>query len=227
MAEPKDPDSLGSKDESEKTEDVGEPHIASSVDHSSDSSPVEKKEEKQPEEERRNEGVLIDKTELEEQLGKISLKDSPEKEDHQEPCCAEIQCTPPLRTVKEKDIDNCIYHLKWIVWYDRRAPIVTQNENGPCPLIAISNILSLRGKIVLPSVMELITANQLMEYIGDMILQNVPKVSTTYYMSLELVEKSVAKPKHMRIYSNHIFWRSDKCLCSVGTGKFLVSNSRD
>jgi len=173
------------------TEDVGEPYIASSL----DSGPLEKEEE----EDRSN----VDRTEIEGQLEKISLKASPEEEDYQEDCRREFDCTPPLKPVQEvdsapplrsveevdstsqlkpvqeKDIDNCIYHLKWIMWHDKKTPIVTQNENGPCPLIAISNILLLRGKIILPSVMEIITAKELMDYIGDMILQNVPKVSTT------------------------------------------------
>jgi hypothetical protein len=175
----------------EKTEDVGEPNIALSL----DSGPPEKKEE----EERGN----VDKTEIEEQLENISLQASPEEEDNQEDFCTEFECSPPLKAVQEvdskpplravqeadsasplkpvqeKDIDNCIYHLKWIMWHDKKTPIVTQNENGPCPLIAISNILLLRGKIIIPSVLEIITAKQLMDYIGDMILQNVPKVSTT------------------------------------------------
>ena len=222
----------------QKTEDVDEPYIASL-----DSGPLEKKEE----EERGN----VDRTEIEEQLEKISLKASPDEEGYQEDSCREFDCTPPLKPVQEvdctpplkpvqeadctpplkpvqevdgtpplkpvqevdctpplkpvqeddctpplrsvkevgsasplkpiqeKDIDNCIYHLKWIMWHDKKTPIVTQNENGPCPLIAISNILLLRGKIILPSVMEIITAKQLMDYIGDMILQNVPKVSVS------------------------------------------------
>jgi len=91
----------------------------------------------------------------------------------------EVDSTSQLKPVQEKDIDNCIYHLKWIMWHEKKTPIVTQNANGPCPLIAISNILLLRGKIILPSVMEIITAKELMDYIGDMILQNVPKVSIT------------------------------------------------
>jgi len=184
------------------TEDVGEPYIASTL----DSGPLEKEEE----EDRGN----VDRTEIEGQLEKISLKALPEEEDYQEDCCREFDCAPPLKPVQEvdctppvqsvqevdstpplrsvqevdsasqlkpvqeKDIDNCIYHLKWIMWHDKKTPIVTQNENGPCPLIAISNILLLRGKIILPSVMEIITAKELMDYIGDMILQNVPKVST-------------------------------------------------
>jgi len=197
------------------TEDVGEPYVASSL----DSGLLEKEEE----EDREN----VDRTEIEGRLEKTSLKASPEKEDYQEACCREIDCTPPLKPVQEvdctpplkpvqevdstpplkpvqevdstpplkpvqevdstsqlkpvqeRDIDNCIYHLKWIMWHEKKIPIVTQNENGPCPLIAISNILLLRGKIILPSVMEIVTAKELMDYIGDMILQNVPKVSTT------------------------------------------------
>lgn len=67
------------------------------------------------------------------------------------------------------------YHLKWIKWKGNKCPIVTQNENGPCPLIAIINVLLMKGRLRLPSMMEVITANQLMEYLGDCILENIPK----------------------------------------------------
>ncbi|PNF28410.1 Ubiquitin carboxyl-terminal hydrolase MINDY-1 [Cryptotermes secundus] len=171
MAEPEDADRQGPQGESQEAEDVGEPHIATSLDCSSHSSPLKKREE----EERGNVDSVADRAEIEEWLGEISVRDSPEDENCKEPCCTDIDASPSLKAVKKKDIDECIYHLKWIMWHERKAPIVTQNENGPCPLIAISNILLLRGKIILPTVMEIITAKQLMEYIGDMILQNVPK----------------------------------------------------
>ena len=32
----------------------------------------------------------------------------------------------------------------------RTFPILMQNENGPCPLIAIANVLSLRGDFEIP-----------------------------------------------------------------------------
>ncbi|XP_022258283.1 ubiquitin carboxyl-terminal hydrolase MINDY-1-like, partial [Limulus polyphemus] len=67
------------------------------------------------------------------------------------------------------------YHIKWIDWKDKKVPVITQNENGPCPLIAIMNVLILKGKITLPSMVEIITAGQLMEYLGDCILENMPK----------------------------------------------------
>lgn len=38
------------------------------------------------------------------------------------------------------------YCVKWISWKGERTPVVTQSENGPCPLLAIINILLLQWK---------------------------------------------------------------------------------
>lgn len=68
------------------------------------------------------------------------------------------------------------YHLKWINWMSAKTPIVTQNLNGPCPLLAIINVMILKRRIQLPPMMDVITDDQLMEYLGDCILNSVPKV---------------------------------------------------
>ncbi|XP_075714055.1 ubiquitin carboxyl-terminal hydrolase MINDY-2 [Rhinoderma darwinii] len=68
-----------------------------------------------------------------------------------------------------------VYHIKWIRWKEQSTPIVTQNENGPCPLLAIMNALLLAWKVKLPPMMEIITVEQLMEYLGDYILEAKPK----------------------------------------------------
>lgn len=39
------------------------------------------------------------------------------------------------------------YYVKWITWKGEKTPIITQSENGPCPLLAIMNILFLRWKV--------------------------------------------------------------------------------
>lgn len=50
---------------------------------------------------------------------------------------------------------GCFYSIKLIRW-DRggqepdKVPILMQDQNGPCPLIAIVNILLLRGSMNLP-----------------------------------------------------------------------------
>lgn len=40
-----------------------------------------------------------------------------------------------------------VYHIKWIKWKEENTPIITQNENGPCPLLAIMNVLLLAWKV--------------------------------------------------------------------------------
>uniref|UniRef100_A0A8C4WYX7 Ubiquitin carboxyl-terminal hydrolase n=1 Tax=Eptatretus burgeri TaxID=7764 RepID=A0A8C4WYX7_EPTBU len=42
-----------------------------------------------------------------------------------------------------------IYHIKWLKWKGESTAIITQNENGPCPLLAIMNVLLLSWKMAL------------------------------------------------------------------------------
>ncbi|XP_053810348.1 ubiquitin carboxyl-terminal hydrolase MINDY-2 [Vidua chalybeata] len=80
-----------------------------------------------------------------------------------------------LSTSKERFPGQSVYHIKWVRWKEENTPVITQNENGPCPLLAIMNVLLLAWKIKLPPMMEIITAEQLMEYLGDYILDAKPK----------------------------------------------------
>ncbi|XP_042617300.1 ubiquitin carboxyl-terminal hydrolase MINDY-2-like [Cyprinus carpio] len=66
---------------------------------------------------------------------------------------------------KDRVTGQSLYHIKWIKWKEENTPIITQNENGPCPLLAIMNVLLLSWKVKLPPMMEIITAEQLMEYL--------------------------------------------------------------
>ena len=63
------------------------------------------------------------------------------------------------------------------IFAGKKVPIVTQNQNGPCPLIAIINVLLLSGKITLDSAAEVVTSSQLMGYLGDIVLQTMPQVT--------------------------------------------------
>ncbi|XP_036909884.1 ubiquitin carboxyl-terminal hydrolase MINDY-2 isoform X3 [Sturnira hondurensis] len=80
-----------------------------------------------------------------------------------------------LPASKERFPGQSVYHIKWIQWKEENTPIITQNENGPCPLLAILNVLLLAWKVKLPPMMEIITAEQLMEYLGDYMLDAKPK----------------------------------------------------
>jgi hypothetical protein len=48
--------------------------------------------------------------------------------------------------------------------------ILCQNENGPCPLLAICNVLILRGKMRLPSNTSIVTFDDLVHLIADELL---------------------------------------------------------
>ena len=62
------------------------------------------------------------------------------------------------------------FQLKLISLFNRQTLIIMQNENGPCPLIAVANVLLLRGNISIHSDHSVITLNRLIEIIADYIL---------------------------------------------------------
>lgn len=81
------------------------------------------------------------------------------------------------------------YHIKWIKWKGIDTPIITQNENGPCPLLAVVNVLLLQRRINIPSPQEIVTSGQLMEYIGDCILEESPKVCNLAIIIIQISYK--------------------------------------
>ena len=81
------------------------------------------------------------------------------------------------------DKNNSPYYIKWISWKGHNTPIVTQNDNGPCPLLAIINVLLLRRTIEFPSMQEMVTTRQLMEYLGDVVLKEIPEVLSSLSIS--------------------------------------------
>lgn len=67
--------------------------------------------------------------------------------------------------------EHYLYQVKWIHFNRSNVGIITQNENGPCPLLAIVNILTLQGKIKLPPTLEVVSSSQLMEYLADCVFE--------------------------------------------------------
>ncbi|KAM9494706.1 ubiquitin carboxyl-terminal hydrolase MINDY-1 isoform 2-T4 [Clarias gariepinus] len=67
------------------------------------------------------------------------------------------------------------YYVKWITWKGEKTPIITQSENGPCPLLAIMNVLFLRWKAKLPAQTEVITIEELMAHLGECVLSIKPR----------------------------------------------------
>lgn len=65
-----------------------------------------------------------------------------EEEEEEEGEAAQV-----LAASKERFPGQSVYHIKWIQWKEENTPIITQNENGPCPLLAILNVLLLAWKV--------------------------------------------------------------------------------
>ncbi|XP_025088255.1 ubiquitin carboxyl-terminal hydrolase MINDY-1-like isoform X2 [Pomacea canaliculata] len=70
---------------------------------------------------------------------------------------------------------DSVYYIKWITFDNAKVPIITQNENGPCPLLAIMNVLLLKGKVKLAPMLEMVTSEQLMAYLGECVIENMPQ----------------------------------------------------
>ena len=84
--------------------------------------------------------------------------------------------TASPENLQEKSPLQSVYHIKWVRFKESLYPVVTQNENGPCPLLAIVNMLILQGKVKMPAMVEMVTSGQLMEYLADCIFEHAPKV---------------------------------------------------
>ncbi|CAL8091979.1 unnamed protein product [Calicophoron daubneyi] len=72
-------------------------------------------------------------------------------------------------------VNDYIYHVKWIKFRGKSRPIITQNENGPCPIIAIANVLLLRGTVNLPEDTEIVTGQRLSAILSDVLLSQSVK----------------------------------------------------
>uniref|UniRef100_A0A3B4ZSC3 Ubiquitin carboxyl-terminal hydrolase n=1 Tax=Stegastes partitus TaxID=144197 RepID=A0A3B4ZSC3_9TELE len=118
---------------------------------------------------------------------------------------------------KDRAAGQSIYHIKWIKWREENTPIITQNENGPCPLLAIMNVLLLAWKVKMPPMMEIITAEQLMEYLGDYILETKPKeISEAQRLNYE--QMCLARPREQQGsgVSDYVVSHGGECLETHG-----------
>ncbi|KAF1400694.1 Ubiquitin carboxyl-terminal hydrolase MINDY-1, partial [Spheniscus magellanicus] len=89
-----------------------------------------------------------------------------------------LPAEPPRARTPSREAEADFYCVKWITWKGERTPVITQSENGPCPLLAIMNILFLQWKasgVKLPPQKEVITAEELMAHLGDCILSTQPR----------------------------------------------------
>lgn len=68
------------------------------------------------------------------------------------------------------------YRLRKIVFKGRTVPILMQNENGPCPLLAICNILLLQGQLHIHTDYSEVPSEKLLQDVANRVLESNPPV---------------------------------------------------
>ena len=66
--------------------------------------------------------------------------------------------------------DPLSFPCKRIAYNNREVPVLMQNENGPCPLLALSNVLLLRGSITIHADISTISFRDLTSLIAEYML---------------------------------------------------------
>jgi hypothetical protein len=63
-----------------------------------------------------------------------------------------------------------LYRIKHFFYLGTSVSVICQNENGPCPLLALANCLLLLRKIVLPIDSDTISSQYLLNMLADHLL---------------------------------------------------------
>jgi ubiquitin carboxyl-terminal hydrolase MINDY-1/2 len=76
---------------------------------------------------------------------------------------------------RENNTETNYYNIKWINFKDnsKNVPIIMQNKNGPCPLIAIANILLLRQTMTFNPNKTIINGDELIQYLVDTLFNEI------------------------------------------------------
>ncbi|CAN6580759.1 unnamed protein product [Malus baccata var. baccata] len=77
---------------------------------------------------------------------------------------------PPQQ--QQQSVKECVHKTKLIQFLGRSTPIVLQNDNGPCPLLAICNVLSLRNSLNLSPDTSEVSQEKLLSLIAERLIDS-------------------------------------------------------
>jgi len=81
-----------------------------------------------------------------------------------------------------------------VLHYERECRILLQAENGPCPLLAIANVLLLSGRISLSNraiSTGIVTVDEVVTLIATKLLEIQPPVTTSFPRTLRASEPTL------------------------------------
>ncbi|KAL1547556.1 ubiquitin carboxyl-terminal hydrolase MINDY-1-like [Salvia divinorum] len=76
---------------------------------------------------------------------------------------------PELEAKREKEL---VHKTKVIQFLGRTAPIILQNDNGPCPLLAICNVLSLKNSLNLSPDIPEVSQEKLLSLVAERLIDS-------------------------------------------------------
>ncbi|XP_019445093.1 PREDICTED: uncharacterized protein LOC109348933 isoform X3 [Lupinus angustifolius] len=94
---------------------------------------------------------------------------------------AESSCSPPPPKTdhndqehqeEEEEVKELIHKTKTIQFLGRNTPIILQNDNGPCPLLAICNVLLLRNNLNLSPDIAEVSQEKLLSLVAERLLDS-------------------------------------------------------
>ncbi|KDP25542.1 hypothetical protein JCGZ_20698 [Jatropha curcas] len=91
--------------------------------------------------------------------------------------------------VKEKE---CIHKTKTIQFLGRTTPIVLQNDNGPCPLLAICNVLLLRNNLNLSPDIAEVSQEKLLSLVAERLIDSNSNVNNKDAGYVENQQQNIA-----------------------------------
>ncbi|KAL4298424.1 hypothetical protein GQ457_12G001080 [Hibiscus cannabinus] len=101
----------------------------------------------------------------------------PKEEEEAAAAAAAVKETQDQEQHQQQGIKDCMHKTKAIQFLGRTTPIILQNDNGPCPLLAICNVLLLRNNLNLsPDVAE-VSQEKLLSLVAERLIDSNSNVN--------------------------------------------------
>ncbi|KAL8138835.1 hypothetical protein V2J09_004836 [Rumex salicifolius] len=80
---------------------------------------------------------------------------------------------PPQQSPRREEFPKeCLHKTKTIQFFNRSTPIILQNDNGPCPLLAICNVLLLRNQLNLSVDIGEVSQEKLLSLVAERLIDS-------------------------------------------------------
>ncbi|GMH28884.1 hypothetical protein Nepgr_030727 [Nepenthes gracilis] len=93
---------------------------------------------------------------------------------------------------REEQARECVHKTKTVQFFGRTTPIVLQNDNGPCPLLAICNVLLLRNQLKLSPDISEVSQEKLLSLVADQLIESNSNVNNKDAGYVENQQQNIA-----------------------------------